>query len=102
MSYEAALAANPQQVDVGGGAGRPDLTDQQLSGPMQNAAFLNACGVPNSMKVTVRTVVKMGRAIGVSVYTTPPNGGIAACVDRAVRNIAWPVNAKADGFTTNY
>ena len=54
------------------------------------------------MKVTVRTVVKMGRAIGVSVYTTPPNGGIAACVDRAVRNIAWPVNAKADGFTTNY
>jgi len=102
MSYEAALAANPQQVAIGGGQGAPDLTDQQLSGPMRNAAFLDSCGAPQSMHVTVKTVVKMGRAIGVSVYTTPANGAIASCVDHAVRNLAWPVNAKADSFTTNY
>lgn len=102
MSYEAALAANPQNITVGGGGGTPDLTDQQLSGPMRNAAFLDACSAPQSMHVTVKTVVKMGRAIGVSVYTTPANGGVAACIDRAVRSLAWPVNAKADSFTTNY
>jgi eukaryotic-like serine/threonine-protein kinase len=102
MSYEAALAANPQQVDMNGHASGPDLTDQQLSGPLRNAAFLDACGAPQSMHVTVKTVVKMGRAIGVTVSTSPPNGAIASCIDRAVRNIAWPPNAKADSFVTNY
>ena len=54
------------------------------------------------MKVTVKTVVKMGHAIGVSVSTNPPNGAVAGCIDRAVRGIAWPVNAKADSFVTSY
>jgi eukaryotic-like serine/threonine-protein kinase len=102
MSYEAALAANPQQIDMNGHATGPDLTNQQLSGPMQNATFLSACGAPESMKVTVKVAIKMGRAIGVSVYTNPPSGGVAGCVDRAVRNLAWPVNPKMDSFVTTY
>jgi hypothetical protein len=102
MSYEAALAANPQQIDMNGHATGPDLTDQQLSGPMRNATFLNGCGAPESMHVTVKVAIKMGRAIGVSVYTTPPNGGVASCVDHAVRNLAWPVNQKMDSFVTTY
>ena len=80
----------------------PDLTDQQLSGPMRNATFLGSCGAPDSMHVTVKVAIKMGRAIGVSVYTTPPNGGVAGCVDRAVRGLAWPVNQKMDSFVTTY
>jgi eukaryotic-like serine/threonine-protein kinase len=102
LSYEAALASNVQQIDMNGHPSGPDLTDQQLSGPLHNAAFLDSCGAPQSMHVTVRTAVKMGRAVGVTVSTSPPNGGVAACIDRAVRNIAWPVNAKMDSFTTNY
>jgi hypothetical protein len=102
MSYEQALASNPQQIDMNGHPSGPDLTDQQLSGPLRNATFLDACGAPQSMHVTVKTVVKMGRAIGVTVSTSPPNGGVASCIDRAVRNIAWPVNPKADSFVTNY
>jgi hypothetical protein len=102
MSYETALATNMQQIDMSGHVAGPDLTDQQLSGPMRNATFLNACGAPDSMKVTVKVAIKMGRAIGVSVYTNPPNGGVASCVDRAVRNLAWPVNQKMDSFVTTY
>jgi hypothetical protein len=102
MSYEGAIAANPQQIDMNGHATGPDLTDQQLSGPMRNATFLNSCGAPESMHVTVKVAIKMGRAIGVSVYTTPPNGNVASCVDRAVRNLAWPVNQKMDSFVTTY
>jgi hypothetical protein len=102
MSYEAALAANPQQIDMNGHATGPDLTDGQLAGPMRNATFLSACGAPESMHVTVRVAVKMGRAIGVSVYTTPPNSGVASCVDHSVRGLAWPVNQKMDSFTTTY
>jgi hypothetical protein len=101
MSYEAAIASNNTQVTIGQAAGA-DLSDQQLSGPMRNASFLGACGAPNSMKVTVRVAIRMGHAVGVSVYTTPPNPQIASCVDHAVRGLAWPVNAKMDSFTTTY
>jgi hypothetical protein len=101
MSYEAALASNNQQMAIGQASG-PDLTDQQLGGPMRNASFLGACGAPDSMKVMVRVAVKGGRAVGVSVYTTPPNPQVASCIDRSVRGLAWPVNAKMDFLTTNY
>jgi len=102
MSYETALATNMQQIDMNGHQSVPDLTDQQLSGPMRNASFLGSCGAPDSMKVTVKVAIKMGRAIGVSVYTNPPNGGVASCIDRAVRNLAWPANGKMDSFVTTY
>lgn len=101
MSYEQALASNNQEINMGGKGG-PDLTDAQLSAPMKNAAFISGCGAPDSMKVTVRVAVKNGRAYGVSVYTTPPNPGVAACVDRHVRGLGWPSNPKMDSFTTTY
>lgn len=102
MSYEAAIASNNQEINMGGGKGGPDLSDAQLSAPMRNASFISGCGAPDNMKVTVRVAVKMGRAVGVSVYTTPPNPAVAGCVDRHVRGLGWPANAKMDSFTTTY
>jgi hypothetical protein len=102
MSYEAALASNVQQMDMTGKAASPDLTNDQLAGPMQNATFLGGCGVPASMHVTVKVAVRMGRAVGVSVYPSPPSLAIAACVERAVRGLAWPANGKMDSFVTSY
>jgi hypothetical protein len=102
MSYEAAIASNNQEIAIGGAKGGPDLTDAQLSGPMKNASFLGGCGAPDSMKVTVRVAIKMGRAVGVSVYTNPASGSVASCVDRAVRGLSWPAHPKMDSFTTTY
>jgi hypothetical protein len=102
MSYEAAIASNNQEVNMGGGGGGPDLTDGQLSGPMRNATFIGGCGAPNDMKVTVRVAIRMGRAVGVSVYTNPADGAVASCVDRHVRGLAWPAHPKMDSFTTTY
>ena len=102
MSYEQAIASNNQQVTIGGAAGGPDLTDNQLSAPMRSGSFLGACGAPDSMKVTVRVAIRMGRAVGVSVYTNPPNPGVASCIDGAVRRLSWPANGKMDSFTTSY
>lgn len=101
-SYESAVAGNIQQIDMNGHAIGPDLTDLQLSGPLRNATFLSSCGAPDSMHVTVKVAIKMGRAVGVSVYSSQPNGAVTSCVDRAVRNLAWPVNAKMDSFVTTY
>ncbi len=101
-SYEAALNANNQEISMGGPKGGPDLTDGQLGAPMRNASFISGCGAPESMKVTVRVAVQNGRAVGVSVYPNPPNPAVAQCVDRHVRALGWPANAKMDFFTTTY
>ena len=101
-SYEAALNANNQEISMGGPKGGPDLTDGQLGAPMRNASFISGCGAPESMKVTVRVAVQNGRAVGVSVYPNPPNPAVASCVDRHVRALGWPANAKMDFFTTTY
>ncbi len=101
-SYEAALNANNQEISMGGAKGGPDLNDGQLGAPMRNASFISGCGAPESMKVTVRVAVQNGRAVGVSVYPNPPNPAVASCVDRHVRALGWPSNAKMDFFTTTY
>jgi hypothetical protein len=101
-SYEAALAGNNEDVSIGGAKGAPDLTDAQLGGPLRNGGFLNACGAPDSMHVTVKVAVRGGRAVGVTVSTSPPNPQIASCVDHAVRGLTWPVNGKMDSFVTTY
>lgn len=101
MSYEAALSSNVQEINMGAKSG-PDLTDSQLHGPMKNASFISGCGAPDSMKVTVKVAIRNGRAAGVSVYTNPPDGRVSSCVDRHVRGLSWPSNAKMDSFVTTY
>ncbi|MGA7122019.1 MAG: hypothetical protein WBY94_18060 [Polyangiaceae bacterium] len=102
-SYESVLNGNNQEISIGQqAAGLPDLTDNQLSAPLRHASFVVSCGAPDSMKVTVRVAVRMGHAVGVTVTTTPPNGGVSACVDRAVRGLRWAESAKTDFITTTY
>lgn len=101
MSYDDALNQG-SEINMGAGGGGPDLSNAELHAPMANAAFISGCGAPNDMKVTVRVAVKNGRAIGVSVSTNPPNGGVASCVDRHVRGLTWKSSPKLDSFTTVY
>ena len=106
MSYEDALnatATDLEQTNEYGQTADVDLTDAQLAAPMGNVgASLSSCGAPNDMKVSVQVAVKMGRAVGVTVSTDPPNKAVASCVDRAVRKLRWPSSRKLDSFTTNY
>jgi hypothetical protein len=100
-SYETAIAGNnlnlaPGTTDV------PDLSDGQLSYPMRDGSFLDACGVPSSTKVTVKVAIRNGQAVGVSVYTSPPNKPLGWCVEKQVRGFQWPSNAKMDSFITTY
>jgi hypothetical protein len=101
QSYEAVLNSNNENISMGEQGG-PDLTNAQLAGPLRHAAFVTACGAPDDMKVQVRVAVRMGVPIGVTVATTPSNGGVASCIDRAVRGLRWQANPKTDFVTTNY
>jgi hypothetical protein len=102
VSYEAILNNYHQEITMGQAAGGPDLTDAQLSAPLRYTSFIGGCRAPDSMKVQVRVAVRMGRAVGVTVSTNPPNNGIAECIDHAVRGLRWAENPKTDFVTTNY
>jgi hypothetical protein len=100
-SYESAIAGS--NLDLAPGTkGVPDLSDAELSGPMRNGTFLDACGVPSTTKVTVKVAIRHGRAVGVSAYATPPSREMAWCIERHVRGFTWPSNAKTDSFITSY
>lgn len=61
-TYEEALST-PEALDVHDD--RVHLTDAQLTGPMRGV--LNGCRVPPNARVTIKTAVQNGRAIGVTV-----------------------------------
>jgi hypothetical protein len=102
QSYEAILNANNESMNFNEGPGAADLTNAQLAAPLMHSSFVVSCGAPDDMKVTVRVAVRMGVAVGVTTTTSPPSGGIAACIDRAVRGLRWPQSQKTDFVTTNY
>ena len=98
-SYEEALAI-PEDLNATKDA--PELTDAQLSAPMASGEMMSECGVPETMKVVVKVAVRDGRALGVTVATSPENPDVAICVDKAVRAMPWPASAKRFTFTTAY
>lgn len=100
-SYESALASNNREVAMGAHAGA-DLTDAQLHGPMSDGWFIGECDAPDSMSVTVKVAVKNGRAVGVSVSTSPHSADVAHCVDHHVRKLSWPPSPNMDSFVTTY
>ena len=69
---------------------------------LNRGTYLNACGVPDSMSVTVCAAVQNGRAVGVSVYTKPNNGRIRGCVASAVRGMTFPSHPRLDVTTTTF
>jgi len=101
-SFEEAWAHAEQKVTIGGNAGGPDPIEQirsQVLAGSQNA--LGACGVPNSMKVTVKAAVQNGHVVGVSVYTTPA-GGPSGCIAGHVRALHLPVSGNMDAVTAQF
>lgn len=98
-SYDEALMI---AEDLNATKDSPELTDAQLGAPMADGDVVSACGAPDAMKVVVKVAVREGTAMGVTVATSPEDADVAACVDKAVRALAWPVSAKRFTFTTAY
>jgi hypothetical protein len=125
-TYEQAIAT-PERLDVNDG--RPHLDDDQLRAPMRGV--ITACAMPRNAKVTIKTAVQNGRAIGVTVevrFDHPPPPGpakrpsraaaqraaalakqeakakkkIGGCIDHAVRMLVWPPSGRRDSFTTEF
>jgi len=101
MSCEAAQAAYVQEMKMGEKQ-KADLTVGQLGAVLNTGSYLNSCGVPSSMSVSICAAIQNGRAVGVTVTTSPPNGGISGCVSRQIRNLRFPSNPKLDITRTRF
>ena len=64
--------------------------------------YLNACGVPPTMTVNVCAAVQNGRAVGVTVSTKPPAGGISRCISGQVRSMSFPAHPRLDITYTTF
>jgi hypothetical protein len=100
-SCEKAQDENPQQIAMGK-TQAPDLSKDQLGAPINNANAAAACGLPDSAHAKVCVLVKNGKPLGVTVNVDPKNNRVAACMDRRMRGLAFPVSGQPDTVTYNY
>ena len=54
------------------------------------------------MGVNICAAVQNGRAVGVTVTTTPSNPGIASCVAAQVRGLGFPAHPRMDVARTTF
>jgi eukaryotic-like serine/threonine-protein kinase len=99
MSCEGARARYIEDFDK---AAPPDLSAGAYGAVLNKGTYLNACGVPSSMSVTICAAVQNGRAVGVTVTTKPSNKGISSCVAGAVRSLSFPSHPRLDVTTTSF
>ncbi|MBW2527511.1 MAG: hypothetical protein JRI23_25240 [Deltaproteobacteria bacterium] len=102
MSCEAAQARYVEEYKIGGGSGPPDLTAGHYAAVLNRGSYLNACGVPPSMAVSICAAVQNGRAVGVTVSTKPKNGGISSCVAGQIRSMSFPAHPRLDVARTHF
>lgn len=102
MSCEAAQAAYVEEIKMGATGVPADITGSQYAAVLNGGGYLNGCGLPSSMGVDVCVAVQNGRAVGVTVRTSPHNGGVAACIAGHVRGISFPAHPKLDVTRTHF
>jgi hypothetical protein len=99
MSCEGARSKYIEDYDK---AAPPDLSAGAYGAVLNKGTYLNSCGVPSNMSVTICAAVQNGRAVGVTVTTSPPNKGVSGCVSGAVRSLSFPSHPRLDVTTTSF
>src|SRR5690606_2959784 len=93
LSCEAARAAYVEEISMKGG--QADITSGQYSRIMNSGAYFSHCGVPANVAISICAAVQNGRAVGVTVSTTPSHGS-RSCIASAVRKLSFPSHPKLD------
>jgi len=78
----------------------PDLSAGAYGAVLNRGTYLNSCGVPPSVTVTICAAVQNGRAVGVTVQTRPANGSVNSCVSGQIRSMGFPSHPRLDITTT--
>ncbi len=101
MSCEGAQARYVEEYKMGNET-PPDLTAGAYGAVLNKGGYLNACGVPQSTEVNICAAVQNGRAVGVTVTTSPPNPGVSSCIAAQVRGLPFPSHPRLDVARTTF
>jgi hypothetical protein len=101
-SCEAAIARNNEQINIGGARGPADVTREQYAGILQNGRYLAGCSIPDRTVFEICAAVRDGRAIGITVTSSPANASLNSCVRRAVSSLKFPSNPRLDVTHTRF
>jgi len=101
-SCEAAIARNNEQLTIGGARGPADITREAYAGILQNGRYLAGCSIPGRTVFEICAAVKDGRAVGITVVSSPPNTALNSCVRNAVGRLNFPQNARLDVTHTRF
>ncbi len=93
MSCEAAQATYVEEIKMTGG--QADISRGQYSSIMNSGSYFSHCGVPSNVAVNICVAVQAGKAVGVTVSTSP-NHSSRACISKAVRGMRFPSHPKLD------
>lgn len=102
MSCESAQNAYVEEMKMGSPQGQADLTAGQFQAVLGNGTYLNACGVPDSTSVRVCAAIQNGRAVGVTVSTSPSSPKLNSCLSGRVRAMSFPSHPKLDVTRTTF
>lgn len=101
-SCEAAVARNNEQITLGGPRAPADITREAYASILQNGRYLAGCRIPERSVFEICAAVKDGRAVGITVVSTPASAELNACVRRAVAGLQFPSNPKLDVTHTRF
>jgi hypothetical protein len=101
-SCEAAIARNNEQISIGAARGPADVTREQYAGILQNGRYLAGCAIPGRTVFEICAAVRDGRAVGITVTSSPSNASLNACVRRAVSSLKFPESPRLDVTHTRF
>ena len=101
QSCEAAQRRARQEVVIGERA-QADLPASAFSQVLNNGSYFAGCGAPDNLRIEVCAAVQNGRAIGVTVRTTPGDRRAAQCIAGSVRKLRFPRSGSIDVARTVY
>lgn len=101
QSCEAAQGAYVEEMKIGQ-RGQADITAGQYGAILNSGSYFAGCGVPDSMAISICAAVQNGRAVGVTVTTTPNSPRVASCINASVRRLNFPSHPKLDVTRTTF
>lgn len=79
-----------------------DLQASDYAAVLDRGSYLNECGVPSDMSVKICAAVQGGKAIGVTVSTTPADEKKTECIREQIAALEFPVHPKMDVARTTF
>jgi hypothetical protein len=101
-SCEAAVAAQTEEIVMHGGRSQPDVTEAQYASILEHGRWFEHCAVPAACRLEVCVAVRQGRAVGVTVHSTPWRADVERCVAAAARGLTFPSHPHMDVTRTTF